>query len=369
MFGVPPGHACRVAGVGELGPSVVPGGVEQRVAHAIRGHCRQGHGFVDQGCRRGGQVRGRQGLVGQQRLQTGDAYVALEDGQREQQGSLGGGERLVAPIQQGPHGLMTGESRSSPGGHQAELGVEQAGQFGELDGHQMAGGEFDGQGDAVQSRADAHHMGDIRVPQREAAKGGCRPVHEQLNGGKVEGLFGGQVLYVGSQKRRKADALLAGGAENLPAGGQDDDIGRFGENLLRESGGGLHHAVAAIENQQDALRLEPCDQGRGRITGEVGLADGQRHRFGGGIVLFQQAEIHPIDIVRIRGAENIGDTCRNRGLADAARANQRDQPAMGQALGEGGYDLVPPYGTTGGQRDPIDREEGLARLLGVTDAV
>ena len=201
------------------------------------------------------------------------------------------------------------------------------------------GGQFDGQRHAVELTADGHHGGDVAFVEHEALVGGPGAVFKQPHGAGRAGF--GQGLA--GRQRQRADPvdLLGRQAQRLLAGGQHLQARR----LREQRGGQLGHRVdevfAVVQHQQHLHRLQGLRQRlpRGdRCAGADGVLQrllqhtghvGQQ-RLG----LRQRRQVDEHRAVREAPLQLAGHGTRQRRLADAASADDGDQPMRRQQVGQ-----------------------------------
>ncbi len=227
----------------------------------------------------------------------------------------------------GPEGVVGEEVE--PGGGEV-LGVDRGVEAGADPGGELRhgvaadarGGQFDGERDAFEAAADVG--GGRPVPRRLQVRvrvGRAQPVLEEPErvGGAVD------------RERLDADDVLAPGVERLPAGDQDGQPRRGGDQLGQQMGAGAAEVFGGVEDEQEALVAEPfAERLDGHPQGVVREPD--RVRDGGeqqGVVV-ERGEVGPPGAVGVAVGGGAGGPDGEPGLADAAGADQGGHPPRGQ---------------------------------------
>jgi hypothetical protein len=132
---------------------------------------------------------------------------------------------------------------------------------------------------------------------------------------------------------------FAFGAQRFAAGRENPHAGRAFENLFGHDGGGFHHMLATIQNQQHFLVAQMRDQRRDRVVGPRRHAECGHDRAGQQFRIADRSEIDEADIVakgrHLRGCERK----RDRGLADATGPDQRHEAPLRQLGCERRHDV------------------------------
>ena len=122
-------------------------------------------------------------------------------------------------------------------------------------------GELDRQRQPVETSADLHHGGGVRVVDGEVVTHGPRPLDEEAHGGERGELS--ERRRLGERRhRQRRDGVLALGAkaQRGAAGGEDRDAGARDEELI-ELGRHAGHLLEIVEDEQRRGLLEALDQG------------------------------------------------------------------------------------------------------------
>lgn len=132
---------------------------------------------------------------------------------------------------------------------------------------------------------------------------------------------------------RDAPGDLASHAEGALAGGQDAQMGRGGQERLRQPRHAGGEMFAVVEHKQQPPVSQPTRQG---FSGRSCLAFGDPQRGRNGRAdqrrIGHRAEIHPPDAVgeaRLQVGQSLPRQAR---FADPARSGQRDEPVAGEQL-------------------------------------
>lgn len=135
-------------GLGGALDRVLVDGLQEPVAHLTAlGGGGDDEGLVDQGAERVGGARG-EGLRG------GEVPAAGEDRDLPEQGALVGVEEVPGPVDDRAEGLLAGQDRAGAGGEETEAVVETVGDLARGEQPEAGGGQFDGEGQAVEAAAD-----------------------------------------------------------------------------------------------------------------------------------------------------------------------------------------------------------------------
>ena len=175
-------------------------------------------------------------------------------------------------------------SRAGAAGQEPEA-VLQAQELSSGSTRTRAGGQLDGQRDAVEPVADLGHRRGALGGHSEGGLHRHRPVDEQphrlglrqrRDGSRPLGL-----LEIGEGEGGHAPGGLPGDPEGLPAGGQDGDARTAPEQGVDEAGAGVEQVLAVVQHQQQPLGLQGLRQRRGqRPAGFLAHAHGHGYRLG-----------------------------------------------------------------------------------------
>jgi hypothetical protein len=311
-------------------------------------------------------------------LEREDAPEHAESGEH---GALGGGEQVVAPVEQRPQRAVARQRGAPAAREHGEHVVEPGGQLLDTKRRHLRGGELEGERQAVEPRADRGHVGCRLRGEREAGLHRARTLDEE-RGRFVAGDHGRERL--GRPPGDRPPAIRVGRAridrrvrepghrphglalhtERLAAGGEQREPRAAPQQQVGQRGRAVHDVLAVVEHEEEAARraggaAECGGQDVGEDAGFVGagrMADAEDRRHGGrGIgVRRERGEIDPPHAVgegrpasrrpprrRTRAAGCARRLRRARGLlAGEARlsrpagAGERDQPCAPQQLAD-----------------------------------
>jgi len=349
--------ASEPVGLGgrQPGGGVGPQGLQHPVA-ADAGVARASeHGPVGQPGHQIGDAAGGQVLVGHHLFGRVDVERRGEHRQAQEQQLLLWREQVEGPVDDPAEGVVARVAAAVGRPEQLEPRIQPVGEV--VDGQRAdpRGGQLDRQREAVEGAADvANPLDDLRAG-REVGVGGAGPVTEQPDRRDAH-LLG---IWLGHLERPDDQDLLAVHAEPLAAGREQTNLGGDREQLLGDPGDGGEQVLAVVDDQQPASaprpRVEAVQQRGARLDVQVERV-GDRMRNGVGVA--QWGQIHPPDGSRGRGL--VGQA----GLADPARADQRDQPPASEGLADERELLFPAdEGGRSGGRHPTLRP-GRAGLDG-----
>ena len=108
--------------------------------------------------------------------------AADEDRQPSEQAPLVFEEEVVAPVHDGTQRLLAGQRGAGAAGEQREAVAESLGQRGQGEGSKAGGGKLDGQGQAVESSADAVDDRFGRAVAFESWLDRTSTIHEEFDG-------------------------------------------------------------------------------------------------------------------------------------------------------------------------------------------
>ena len=148
------------------------------------GHRGSDEEVFDQPAEHGEDLGARQVFVGADRLDGVEVEAPNEHRQPSEQAALVLEEQLIAPVDDGPQGLLAGQGRASTPGAYPEGVVEAFREGKQRQCTEAGGGELDGEGKAVQPAAeifDGLACGPIGHKPGLHCTG---PLHEELDGGR-----------------------------------------------------------------------------------------------------------------------------------------------------------------------------------------
>lgn len=309
------------------------------------------------------------GLLGAEHRDRGRQRPAAgERRHRLEELPLLGAEQLVAPVQRGVDGLLAKRRGAAAAGQDARRGVQLVRDL--LDGQHVdpGGRQLQRQRDTLHAAAHPADLAQPVVARVDAVRGGAGEEH-------ADGV-GVADLVDGGPRRRHRQRLhlpdhLAGGAQQLAAGGDERQPRAALQQDGAQPGAGLDDVFAVVQDHQQLARADVLGQ-RVDLGGVGGRAqpDGGRDRVDDLRAVRAGRQRHPARAGLELAAHLVGDRDREPGLADAAQAGQRHQPDAAVAeqrrqLGQLG--LAADEGV-GRQRRPLDlwrvARRGPAQRLG-----
>ncbi len=321
----------QLLGASELPAAIRLGRVEQTVAQCrtagVDVHERLRDQLGDQVDRVGGLDVERADVDGRiERERAG------EDRQAAQQPPLGGAEQVEAPVERRAERLVARYRRAAPVPHQLHAGVEVRHDGLQAQRLDAAGGQFEGQGDAVELATQARHERCVVVPQFVASAARCRPLDEQAHRGVGERRARRHAFAFGRKGERKQSVdEFATGPQRLAAGREHMDGGAVQDEVLGHLRGGADHMFAAIQDEQQ-LAIDDVGGDR-RQRGQVALeSDGRRDGAAdqAGVRGCRQVDEAHVLVEVARGVLRAGD--RGGRLADAARPDDGHQAPLHEAV-------------------------------------
>ena len=347
----------RPFGAGLLQPSPVVGGVaggegrsvaldreqigarrvEQAVAHHGADRPRRDHRFGDEAVDGVEQKRAVDLLVGHD-LECGvDGEMAGENREPAQHQAFELGQQSVAPVQRGLQRLLPRRRGALTLPEQIETFVKQRCGLLQAIGLDPAGRELDRERHAVELAADARGDRGIGIVERDLGAASLCAFEEELECRIGPGDRGRQFGIIGrNAKRRQPVDLLALDAQRLSARGQDMDLRRGLKNLRCEWCCRRDHMLAIVQHQQHSLVVQMREQGRHRIVGLGRQSEHQQQRGDHEIGIAERGEINEVCGLSECREQIMRDRHRDGGLADAARADDRDEAGCDELVRYGG---------------------------------
>ena len=218
-----------------------------------------------------------------------------------------------------------------PRHRQRETAVEQRGCAGDPVGVDPSGGKLDREGNAVQTPADIGDERRIVFTEFEFAQAFGNPLDEQLARriGKDVGHAEPVTLRRTIQRKQPVDPFALG-AKGFAAGGENMQLRGFPNDALCQGSELVDDVFAAVEDQQHPAAAQERQQPRYRVVGIDGQAKGGGDRAGNEPrrpSARQNRQSRP-------GPRSPQLTMRDgecdRGLADAAGADDGDEPMQGE---------------------------------------
>ena len=175
----------------------------------------------------------------------------------------------------------------------------------------------------------------VGLVQREAGGRRVGPVGEQ-----PDRVVAGQLLRAGRPGRRQRERRylpdrLGRHPQGLPAGGDDLQPGRAGQQPLAQTRAGVDQVLAVVQRDQQAAGpqrvRERVEQRHARFLFHP---DGRRHRGHHQLGPLQVTKLDEPCAVREVAGQGGQQALQQPGLADPARAAQRDGPHAARELAE-----------------------------------
>ncbi|MGY4299652.1 hypothetical protein ACVWXN_007747 [Bradyrhizobium sp. i1.4.4] len=269
--------------------------------------------------------------------------VTGEDGKPAQHEALGVGQEPVAPVQRRLQRLLPRRRGALALPEQIEAFVEQCGRLLQSVGLDPAGGELDRQRHAVELAADPCDDRGIDVIERDLRAAGHGTFEEELKRGiGLRGSRGQPGIVRRNGERRQPVDLLALDTQGLAARGEDMDMGCGVKDFGCQRRRGGDDMLAIIQDQQHPLVAEMREQCRQRIVGLRRQAQHQQDRGDHEIGIAERGEVDEMRGIGESLEQVVRDRHRNGGLADAARADDRDEVRADELVGDGGDRIVAP---------------------------
>ncbi len=272
-------------------------------------------------------------LAAAYRLRRVEIEAADEDGQSLQQPLLGLLQHVVRPRDERAQRLLALEQHAPAAGQKLEAVLQPLVDV--LDGHRAhpRGGELERERNAFEARAELGDGRRLALRQRETRLLQLRPIHEQLHRIRARQRFDARRARR-ERKRQHRIRLLARDAQRFPAGRDDGELRRGTEQRVGEVRAGAHHVLAVVEDEQEPARLHVRAQRlRQRLAGLLAHAEGLGGHVGHEQGIADRGEVEEPDAVGIR-VERVGcDLQRQPRLAEAAHAQQREEPRLAEQRG------------------------------------
>lgn len=316
---------------------------EQPVARPVAALVHDDQRLIHQPGQRGQHLAGIPG-VAEQRTHRGQRAVLGVDRYPAQHVPLGFGEQLPAPVDgRAQRAVPVGRVAEAAGEH-LEPPVELRQQLPHAEHAHLRRREFQRQGQSVEFAADRGDVAAVGVVEAQAGHAGG----EQLRGAGLDQPFGAGGFGVGQRQRRHRDDRLAAHGQRRATRRQDAALRAFGEHRLHQSGGGVDDVLAVVQHQQRPPTAQeghdPIDRahpprrlgtravsGRGRVHVHAQHPQDRVGERVGAVRTVQPVELDEPHAVGETVDESARDRQRHPGLADAAGADQGDEP-VGQDL-------------------------------------
>jgi hypothetical protein len=250
-----------------------------------------------------------------------------------QQNLLRLAEEVVTPFDGREQRLMPRDRRAAALRQQLEPVVEARGNLDRGEDAHTRGGELDGQGDAVQPRADLTNGGRQRSQGRGGEPG---PFDEQAHRVRLGDRLDRSALgQVGNGESRHQPYHLAGDAQGFSAGGHDSQSRAGAQQRVDQLGARGDHVLAVVQYQEDGLGAQVLSEDLGRRLESLlaqGERSGHRTRHHRGVdQLGQLDEPGPVPMLGTRPRRDLEGQSR---LAHSGGAGERDQAAGGELFAQ-----------------------------------
>ena len=322
-------------------PRVIPDGGEQAVARAAGRLLDAQQRLVGQPRQQVQNVPGRNVTPGCHPFGRPERESAGEAGQPAEDRALGLGEQVVAPVEGRAQGLMAARRAAGSPGKDGEDVVEPLRQLGGRQNPHPRRRQLYRQRQPVQAAADLQDGGGVVVADPERGPHELRPLFEEphrVRGGQRGsgrgpggGLVRGQRRWQGQRRDRPAAFPLD--AERLAAGREDGQRGAGRQQLFGEAGHRGRQVLAVVQHDQHGPAAHVTGYRLGGIQPRhVRHAELARYRLADDAGISGGSEFRPADAAREQAMRRVRRGQRQAGLAGAARAGQRQQPAALQQL-------------------------------------
>ncbi|MGY4282488.1 hypothetical protein ACVWXO_001708 [Bradyrhizobium sp. LM2.7] len=317
--------------------------VQQAVAHHRADRSRRHHRLGDEAVDGFKQPSAVDAFVRYDLERGVNGEMPGEDCKPAQHEAFDVGQELVAPVQRSLQRLLPRRRGTLTLPEQVEAFIQQRRGLLQAIGFDPAGGELDRQGHAVELAADTSGDGGIGIVERDLRAAGSRAFEKQFqrgiglrDGGRQSGAIGW------NGKRRQSIDLLALDAQSFPAGGQDMNLRRGPKYLCSQRRGRRDDVLAIVQDQQQLLVMQMRKQGGHRIVGLRRQAEHQQDRGDHEIGIAERGKIDEMRGIGERLEQVVGDRHGNCGLADAARADDRDEARRDEFFRQGSDRIVSP---------------------------
>ena len=191
--------------------------------------------------------------------------------------------------------------------------------------------------------ADLGHQRRIGIAQGKGIEAGGCPFREQADGGERKCVRS----RLSTADRWQCQGLqpvhpLAHRAQWLPAGGQDLNAWCCTDKHLGQAGDSIDQMFAGIQYQQHRLVAEISSQVARRIRRQALQPEVRRNGAGDAMGVAQTGQVDEPDAVLNAADERSGECQRDRGFANATRADDGQEAPLGHQRGKFIDQLVAP---------------------------
>ena len=175
--------------------------------------------------------------------------TACEHGQTTERDAFVVEQEVVTPVEGGGQGLLAVRMAAPASGEDGERITQAGGELHDREVDHTHGGQFEGEGDAVETATDLGDRGSGGGIEHEARRRVLRSLDEQLNGFETSQTVG-RVVISGKLERGHPPGDLAGVSKRLAARGQDGEIGASRQELGGQGDDGIEDVFAVVEDEQ-----------------------------------------------------------------------------------------------------------------------
>ncbi len=252
--------------------------------------------------------------------------AANEDGQPGEQAPLVVEEEVVAPVHDRPQRLLAGQRGAGAAGQQREAVAESLVQRGQGEGSKAGGCKLDGQGQAVETSADAVDDRFGRAAAFECRLDRTSTVHEELDGGR--GCQPGD-----------GNEDFAGNTEWLAARRHETKAGKVFDQGAGEARGLVDDVFAVVEDDKERPPGEVAGDELGRRPRGLGVTQSRPHGSeragrsrGDPFGIGHASQFDQPDAARVLFLQAGRGRERQSGLAHPTGSDQCDQAAGGNGF-------------------------------------
>ena len=344
MLGVALCEHVALAGIVELTPSELANRLEQDVSDgAITGGVGGDHRLVDECHEQVGDVVLVDSVTAADLLRRGECEARGEHTEPTEDQPFVRTQQVVAPLDRAEQGPLAAFGVPVGRGEQAEAFVEP---IENLSRRQRTGTrrrEFQGQRNAVEMAADAHHRSYVVRRHGERRRRQLRPFGEQADSVVPIRLIDRGILVWQRQGRHPVERFTCD-TEPFPARGQHAEVRARRQQVPAESRRRVDDLFAVVEDQHDPLGTDVLGHRANQwCPGHPGHGEALRDLVDQHVTIANGAQFGDAKPVWEVTEEFFGHAHRQPRLAGSPRARQRHQPVL------------------------VEQTDDLAQLTGSTD--
>ena len=249
---------------------------------------------------------------------------ACENRQPLEQRLLRSGQQVVAPLDRRPQRLMANGQVAVSCGQELERTGDPRQDLRRREEVAPGRRELDRERDSVEQAADLGDGRRVRFGQLESRVDRSGTGHEHRHGVVLLELVEPEA-GAGRLERRHGVDIFARKPQRSPARRHGAEPGRPGQQL-RDRGRRLENVLEVVENEQEVARSESCEQRSAGFVVFVRDTDGRSERRPDEGRFGKARELHEDGALRGSRSEGFGDGDRESCLADAAGADEGDEP-------------------------------------------